>query len=80
MGAARPRRCAPETLRRPVSGRLEDLPRMSFGGPSRAFPGLVPGEVEDLFEPAFRVEVLEAPTRSRHIATYLLERSEITHV
>jgi SAM-dependent methyltransferase len=61
------------------SGRPEDLPRMSFGGPSRAFPGLVPGEVEDLFEPAFRIEVIEAPTPSRHIATYLLERSEITH-
>ena len=62
------------------SGRREDLPRMSFGGPSKAFPGLVPGEVEDLFEPAFRVEVLEAPTRSRHIATYLLERLETTQV
>ena len=62
------------------SGRRKDLPRMSFGGPSKAFPGLVPGEVEDLFEPAFRVEVLEAPTRSRHIATYLLERLETTHV
>jgi hypothetical protein len=61
------------------SGRREDLPRMSFGGPSRAFPGLVPGEVEDLFEPNWRVEVLEAPTRSRHIATYLLERSETTY-
>ena len=61
------------------SGRHEDLPRMSFGGPSRAFPGLEPGEVEDLFEHAFRVEVIEAPTRSRHIATYLLERSETTH-
>jgi SAM-dependent methyltransferase len=61
------------------SGRHEDLPRMSFGGPSRAFPGLAPGEVEDLFEPAFRIEVLEAPTRSRHIATYLLERLETTH-
>jgi SAM-dependent methyltransferase len=61
------------------SGRREDLPRMSFGGPSRAFPGLVPGEVQDLFEPAFRIEVLEAPTRSRHIATYLLERLETTH-
>lgn len=60
------------------SGRLEDLPRMSFGGPSRAFPGLVPGEVEDLFEPAFRIEVLQAPTRTSHIATYLLERSEAT--
>ena len=60
------------------SGRPEDLPRMSFGGPSRAFPGLVPGEVERLFEPAFRVDVLEAPSRSRPIATYLLERSEVT--
>jgi len=57
------------------SGRREDLPRMSFGGPSKAFPGLVPGEVEELFEPAFQVEVIEAPTRTRHIATYLLERS-----
>jgi len=62
------------------SGRHEDLPRMSFGGPSRALPGLVPGEVEDLFEPAFRIEVIEPPTRTHHIATYLLERSEITHV
>ena len=61
------------------SGRRKDLPRMSFGGASKAFPGLVPGEVEDLFEPAFRIEVLEAPTRSRHIATYLLERWETTH-
>lgn len=61
------------------SGRPEDLPRMSFGGPSRAFPGLRPGEVERLFEPAFRVEVLGAPTRARPIATYLLERLGVTH-
>ncbi|MCU0505248.1 MAG: class I SAM-dependent methyltransferase [Chloroflexi bacterium] len=51
-----------------------DLPRFSFGGPSRAFPGLLPGEVERLFEPAFRVEILEAPTRARHVGTWLLER------
>ena len=57
------------------SGRLEDLPRFSFGGPSRAFPGLVPGEVERLFEPAFRIEVIDAPTRTRHVATYLMERA-----
>ncbi len=57
------------------SGRREDLPRISFSGPSKAFPGLVPGEVEQRFEPAFRVEVIEAPTRTRHLATYLLERS-----
>ena len=55
-------------------GRHEDLPRMSFGGPSKTFPGLVPGEVERRFEPAFRVDVIEAPTRTRHLATYLLER------
>ena len=61
------------------SGRREDLPRFSFGGPSRAFPGLVPGEVENLFQPAFRVEVLEPATRTRHLATYLLERSENTN-
>ncbi len=60
------------------SGRPEDLPRFSFGGPSRMFPGLVPGEIERLFEPAFRVEVIEAPTRTRHIATYLLERTATT--
>ena len=60
------------------SGRLEDLPRISFGGPSRAFPGLIPGEVEQLFQPAWRVEVIDAPTPSRHIATYLLERRQAT--
>jgi SAM-dependent methyltransferase len=60
------------------SARREDLPRLSFAGPSRAFPGLLPGEVERLFAPAFRVDVLEAPTRTRHIGTYLLERSAIT--
>jgi hypothetical protein len=57
------------------SGRPEDLPRFSFGGPSRSFPGVVPGEVEQLFEPAFRVEVLDAPTRTRHVGTWLLERT-----
>lgn len=56
-------------------GRHEDLPRMSFSGPSKAFPGLVPGEVERRFEPAFRVDVIEAPTLTRHLATYLLERT-----
>jgi SAM-dependent methyltransferase len=60
------------------SGRPEDLPRFSFGGPSRAFPGVEPGEVERLFEPSFRVEVLEAPTRTRHVGTWLLERTEAT--
>lgn len=59
------------------SGRPEDLPRFSFGGPSRAFPGLAPGEVEGLFGPAFVVQRLEVPTRGRPIATFLLERTAV---
>jgi len=31
------------------SAKPEDLPRFSFNGPFRAFPGLRPGEVESLF-------------------------------
>lgn len=58
------------------SGRPEDLPRFSFSGPSRSFPGLVPGEAERLFEPAFRVQVIEAPTRTSHVGTWLLERTD----
>ncbi len=53
-----------------------DLPRMSFGGPSRAFPGLVPGEVERLFGARFTVEAIDPPTRTRHWGTWLLERTE----
>ena len=56
------------------SGRPEDLPRMSFSGPSRSFPGLVPGEVERLFDADFTILQLEEPSRRRPIATYLLER------
>ncbi len=55
-------------------GDPRDLPRFSFSGPSRSFPGLVPGEVEALFGPTFRIEALEAPTRGRHVGTWLLER------
>ena len=52
------------------SAQPDDLPRFSFGGPSKAFPGLVPGEVEALFEPAFRIEVLDADAIARiHEAT-----------
>jgi SAM-dependent methyltransferase len=57
------------------AGNPEDLPRFSFGGPSRSFPGLVPGEVERLFAAAWRVEAIERPTRTRHIGTWLLERT-----
>jgi SAM-dependent methyltransferase len=57
------------------SGQPQDLPRFSFSGPSRAFPGIVPGEAEALFGPAFSVELLQAPSRRSLIATYLLERA-----
>lgn len=56
------------------SGPLEGLPRFSFSGPSRAFPGLLPGEVERRFGDAFGIQVLDAPTRTRHMGTWLLER------
>jgi len=57
------------------SGRIEDLPRFSFSGPSRAFPGIQVSEVEELFGRAFRIEVLDGPTRTHHIGTWLLERT-----
>lgn len=52
----------------------DDLPRFSFDGPSRAFPGLVPGEVEDRFGSAFHVRVIDPPSPTRHVGTWLLER------
>lgn len=51
-----------------------DLPRFSFGGPSRAFPGLLPGEVDRWFGDAFTIEVIDPPTRTHHVGTWLLER------
>jgi SAM-dependent methyltransferase len=57
------------------AGRPDELPRFSVGGPSRSFPGLVPGEVERLFAPAFSVEPLDRPTSTSHIGTWLLERT-----
>lgn len=58
------------------AARPEDLPRFSFSGPSRAFPGILPDEVERLFGADFLVEVLDAPTRTHHVATYLLDRRD----
>ena len=58
------------------AGRREDLPRFSFSGPSKSFPGILPGEVEALFGSCFDVEVIEAPTRTSHVGTWLLERRE----
>ena len=57
-------------LRPPVRPPPDEL-RRSFEGVS----GLMPGEVERLFEPAFRVEAIDPPTRTRHWGTWLLERT-----
>jgi len=56
------------------AGDPADLPRFSFQGPSRAFPGLLPGEVEHWFGGWFDVEPIDPPTRTRHLGTWLLER------
>jgi SAM-dependent methyltransferase len=56
------------------AGRPEDLPRFAFDGPSRAFPGLRPGEVEQLYGDAFAIEVLEAPAKGHPFGCWLLER------
>jgi SAM-dependent methyltransferase len=56
------------------AGDPADLPRFSFSGPSRAFPGFVPGEVERRFGTAWDITELDPPTRTRHLGTWLLER------
>jgi SAM-dependent methyltransferase len=61
------------------SGLPQDLPRFSFSGPSRSFPGILPGEVEALFGARFHVEVIDAPTRTSHVGTWLLERTAAAH-
>lgn len=51
----------------------DELPRISFSGPSRMTPVLVPGEVEELFGAAWHVERLPRPG-NRFIANYLLTK------
>jgi hypothetical protein len=54
-------------------GKKEALPLLSFHGPCKLYPGLEPGDVEDLFEKDFRVEPYSAdPDRFR--ACFLLTR------
>ncbi len=54
-------------------GALEDLPRINFSGPSRAYPGLVPGEVEALFGESWDIEEWSSHP-DRFVATFLLTR------
>ena len=56
------------------SGAPSELPRFSFSGPSRAFPGLLPGEPERRYSGAWDVAAIDPPTPTRHMGTWLLER------
>lgn len=50
------------------------LPRFSFTGPSRAYPGLEAAEVERRFGASWRVEPLHVPGPDEVVGTWLLER------
>jgi SAM-dependent methyltransferase len=52
--------------------RRDDLPFMSFHGPSRLAPAVEPGEEERLFGDAFDLEPFARP--ERHVACFLLRR------
>ncbi len=56
-------------------GATEDLPWISFSGPSRLYPGLVPGEVEALFGDDWTIEDWSSHP-DRFQATFLLTRKE----
>ena len=53
---------------------LEDLPRMSFHGPSRMAPGLEPGEEQELFGDAFEIEPVHVHRDGHPVACFLLTR------
>lgn len=55
------------------TGDPKELPRISFTGPSRMSPALVPGEVDVLFGAQWHVERLARPG-NRFIANFLLTR------
>jgi SAM-dependent methyltransferase len=48
------------------------LPWMSFSGPSRVYPGLAPGEQDELFGDTFAIERLPDPPPESRCACYLL--------
>ena len=55
-------------------GRPEDLPRISFSGPSRLAPAIAPGEVEALFGAAFDIERYPRPRNDERAACFLMTR------
>ena len=52
----------------------EDLPRMSFSGPSALTPVIAPGEERSLFGDVFAIERLPYPEQSSHSACFLMTR------
>jgi SAM-dependent methyltransferase len=57
-------------------GRPEELPRISFTGPSRMGPFIVPGEVERLFGESFAIERLPHPGPGSGAACFLLTKGQ----
>lgn len=56
-------------------GRPETLPRISFTGPSRLTPLIVPGEVEQRFGGAFAIERLPEPRDEDRAACFLMTKA-----
>lgn len=54
-------------------GKREDLPRINFSGPAKVYPGLEPGEIEDLFQKDFAIEPYSA-NPGQFVASFLLTR------
>lgn len=52
----------------------KDLPRMSFDGPSKAFPGITPGEEDELFAADWEIERLPEPPTDSHAACFLMTK------
>jgi len=55
-------------------GPRAELPWISFRGPSRLSPGLIPGEEERLFADAFDIERLPKPPPASRAACFLMTR------
>ena len=55
-------------------GARRELPVMSFSGPSKMFPGIIPGEEQELFGDAFDIERLAEPPAGSRFACFLLTR------
>lgn len=52
----------------------KDLPRMSFDGPSKTYPGIAPGEEQTLFASDWQIERLDEPQPGSRDACFLMMR------